>query len=375
MRKISMLLCVLLASASALTSCLSDNDTTVSGYTDVAITQFTLGTLNRYTHTTSSKTGNDTIVKSTIAGSVYRMTIDHMKQRIYNLDSLPVGTDARHVVCTVTTKNNGVVALKSALSDTLRWHSSIDSVDLSVPRTFRVYANDGSAYRDYEVTLNVSTTTGIAFVWQLVKTDETLAWNDDMRLEAWGDSIRLSQRDGIVGWSSTAYYRLTREGLLSTTDGLTWREEKLDDSLEMLPDSASATCISWHYDSADNMDYVLMVGQPQQDDVATMRVWRKLESHKGGEGKWVYMSFDSDNYYPLKRVANVSLVYYDNVVLCVGDNLSMLESRDQGISWRASTTYKLPSALSGEHVAMAADTKGRLWLLTSNGQLWQGALR
>ena len=376
MRKISLLYCALLACSLALTSCLNDSDSSVTTYSDVAITQFTLGTLNRYTHATSSNTGNDTIVKSTVSGSVYRMTIDHLQQRIYNLDPLPVGTDAQHVVCTVTTRNSGLVALKSATSDSLRWHSSTDSVDLSVPRIFRVYANDGSAFRDYEVTLNVSSTTGVAFAWQLVKDDEALAWTDGMRLEAWGDSVRLCPRDSIVGRSTAASYQLTSEGLFSSTDGgQTWHEEALDDNVQLLPDSAGATTVSWPYDSADNMDYVLLVGQPRQDDVVTMRVWRKLESHQGGEGKWVYMPFDHDNNYPLTLVYNVSLVYYDGKVLCVGDDLSMLESRDQGISWRASATYAMPSGLSGTHVAMAADTQGRLWLLTNSGQLWMGALR
>ena len=104
MRRFFLRCCVLLACVSTVTSCLKDDEEDYSGFTDVAITQFTLGTLNRYTHTVSSKTGNDTIMKSTLAGSSYRMTIDHLNRCIYNATPLPVGTDAAHVLCTVSAK-------------------------------------------------------------------------------------------------------------------------------------------------------------------------------------------------------------------------------------------------------------------------------
>ena len=112
MRRFFLRFCVLLTCVATLTSCLKDDEVDYSGYTDVAITQFTLGTLNRYVHTTSSKTGNDTTVVNTVTGSNYKMTIDHLNQRIYNVTPLPVGTDAKHVICTIGTKNGGVVALQ-----------------------------------------------------------------------------------------------------------------------------------------------------------------------------------------------------------------------------------------------------------------------
>ena len=79
----------------------------------MAITSFTLGSLNRYTYSTSSTTGNDTVIKTKLTGSAYPMTIDQMNCLIYNHDPLPIGTDTAHVVCTVTTKNNGVVTIKA----------------------------------------------------------------------------------------------------------------------------------------------------------------------------------------------------------------------------------------------------------------------
>lgn len=377
MRRFFLRFCVLLTCVATVTSCLKDDEVDYSSYTDVAITQFTLGTLNRYVHTTSTKTGNDTTVINTVTGSNYRMTIDHLNQCIYNVTPLPVGTDTKHVVCTIGAKNGGTVALKSATSDTLRWHSSTDSIDLSTPRVFRVFAPDGINMRDYTVTLNVSNNAGVNFEWKLVKADDALAWTEGMRLEAYGDSVRLCQKDSIVGRSTTACYMLTDDGRLccSTDDGQTWRNEVLDDDASLLPMAGETVCISWPYASADNTDYVLLVGKPRQENTSNMRVWRKIENHNGSKGQWVYMPFDSDNNYPLPLSNNLAMACYNNMVLATGDGKTLRISRDQGISWHLNSAYNFPSTLNGDHVTMATDTQGRLWLLTSNGQLWQGMLR
>ena len=195
MKRFSLRLCALIAGVAALSSCLKDSDDDTTTYSDMAITQFTLGTLNRYTHTVSSKTGNDTVIKSTLSGSVYKMSIDQLRHRIVNMTELPVGTDIEHVICTVSAKNGGVVALQSMTSDSLKWHSSTDSVSFVQPRIFRVYATDGSGYRDYTVELNVSATTGITFGWRLEKTDDALAGWTDKKLVAVGDTVQLVDKD------------------------------------------------------------------------------------------------------------------------------------------------------------------------------------
>ena len=94
-----------------LTSCLSSNDDEVKLYSDAVISSFTLGTLNKYVHLTTSE-GGDSVIKSTITGSNYTMRIDQVSRRIYNADSLPVGTDVSHVVCTVSALNNGLILIK-----------------------------------------------------------------------------------------------------------------------------------------------------------------------------------------------------------------------------------------------------------------------
>ena len=153
MKKIFLACWVMLTATLLLPSCLgSDDDATY--YDDVAITSFSLGTLNRYLTTTSSA-GDDSIYKVSYAGSTYKVAIDQLGGRIFNCDSLPIKTDLKHVVCTLATRNSALVTLKSMISDSLFTFSSTDSLDFSEPRTFRVFSTDGEHHRDYVVSLSV----------------------------------------------------------------------------------------------------------------------------------------------------------------------------------------------------------------------------
>lgn len=174
MTKIIKGICALLTTVTLLTSCLDSDDVTVTLYNDTAITSFTLGTLNRYLHTTSS-TGEDSIYKASIVCSGYKFSIDEATHRIFNVDSLPVGTDAKHVLCSVTTLNNGGVFIKNIDSDTIVYHNPTDSIDFSVPRTFYVYAIDGSGREEYTVQVNVHQEEGEQFVWKRHDNSDAIA--------------------------------------------------------------------------------------------------------------------------------------------------------------------------------------------------------
>lgn len=197
-----------------LTSCLNADDTTIELSDDTAITAFTLGTLNRYQNTTSSTTRNDTVVKTTFTGSSYAMTIDHLGGKIYNQTDLPMGTDIAHVICTISTLNNGIVGLKSLTSDSVFLHYSTDSVDFTSPRVFRVFASDGSGHRDYTTTLNVSTTTGSSFSWKQMQqeTGSSLPLFDKgMRMLCVNDTCLTVL--GLIGTQTVLY---------SSKDGQKW---------------------------------------------------------------------------------------------------------------------------------------------------------
>ena len=407
------MLCGLISASLLFASCLgNDDDTETANYADMAITQFTLSALNRYTASTSTTTGNDTILKTAVTASNYYMAIDQLNLRIYNQELLPVGTDLKHVLVSITTKNSGVVAIKSLTSDSLRWYSSTDSIDFTQPRTFRVFAINGKGSRDYVVTLTASETTGTTFEWQRkAQRPDLQGWTSD-RLVAFADSVALvsegtlvkgttayringgmlEQSADLLSWQSVGsatnllqlvaqgtkeLFALTTDGKMVHTynDGLTWEEETLDADPSLLPVESLASA-TWNYKPVDHTDYVLLCGHHPTDINAAV-VWRKLSCYEGSDkgGRWIYMPYDDANRSTLPRQQNLSLVYYDNRVLALGSNMTMLESTDEGITWKTATDYQLPSALQGNIATMAADTQGRLWMLTDSGDLWVGALR
>ena len=410
MNKIFRTLCVLCVTLFALTSCLSDDDnTTTSTYGDVAITQFTLGTLNRYVSSVSSKTGNDTIIKSTLTGTNYPMTIDQLGYQIYNQKALPVGTDIKHVpLSAVSAKNGGLVLIKSMTSDSLKTFSTKDSLDFSQPRTFRVYSTDGQSHRDYTVTLNVSATEGSTFEWTKMSDDIAIENFADKHLVAVGDTVMMVDKgvvvkDGaffrmngttietssdlndwqavatadlklLVGAGTAELFALGNDGLLkhSYDNGQSWTDEQLDDDASLLP-AENIAVVCCPYAPSDNTDYMLMAGNSQQDETTTT-IWRKISQYDpvNESCKWVYMPVDDNNHFVLDRQENLSMAYYEGSVLAVGSMMKLYESRDQGITWYTDSDYALPDNLVGTLLSIATTEDGRLWLITNSGQLWIG---
>ena len=352
MRKIIYMLAVLLSASVTLSSCLKSEETSVTLYDDMAITSFTLGTLNRYTTVTSSSTGNDTTVKTTVTGSTYPMSIDHVGCKIYNQKPLPKGTDTKHVICTINTRNNGVVYRKNVDSDTLTYHAATDSVDFSQPRLFRVFATDGSGSRDYIVTLNVDDETGTTFEWTLKGTTADTADFAARQLYAEGDTVVLGSREAEPDWAN----------------------EPKDEDDWLLPKAGTTVVLSWDYTPIDDGRYTLAVGLPQQDDEPYMRLWRKISSTSDA-GQWVFMPWDDINRYRLPRSDWYTLAYYDDAVLALGSDMTIYQSRDQGITWKKNSTYGLPDDLTGTQALMGTDADGRLWLVTNTGQVWKGELK
>lgn len=215
MKRFFRLTAVALAVMTLFASCLKGNDDdTVVTYNDKAITSFTLATLNRYVHTTAAD-GSDSVYVTTVAGAGYKFSIDQLQHYICNLDSLPMGTDVRHVPCTITTLNQGALVIESLNSDSLFYLSTgtqTDSLDFSEPRHLRVYASDGSGYTVYTVQLNVHQEDGDTFSWQQrAESDPMLAQQTDLRVVTNGNRVFVAGTDG----STTTLFG-------TDDDGKTW---------------------------------------------------------------------------------------------------------------------------------------------------------
>lgn len=149
-----------------MSSCLSDSETDVEYYDDTAVTSMSFGTLKCTYHTTKKNSTEDSTYVRNISGSAYPIHIDALKHEIFNVDSLPLGTDMEHILLNVTTKNSGVATLKSLISDSIRVISSSDSLDFSQPREIIVYSNSGRYNQTYKVNFCVHKEKADDFRWQ-----------------------------------------------------------------------------------------------------------------------------------------------------------------------------------------------------------------
>lgn len=400
-------LCGLIAVSLSLTSCLKDNNSDSSvTYSDAAITAITLGSLNCYTQTTSSNTGNDTIIKTVLTGSSYYMTVDQVNNQIYNNIELPLGTDLAHVLLSdISTKNNSIATLKDPSTGKYALISASDSIDFTTPRILRVYSSDLTYERDYTMTLTASKTDGMKLGWKKTATESALEGWTDKNLIAFADSVRLVDRGIVVkdsiayrvngtmvqqskdlnnwedvasanlsillGVATTEIFALGTDGKMkhSEDNGLTWQDETLDEDASLLPVSQIALT-SWNYAPIDSADYVLMAGTNQEGSIC---LWRKVSQYGGDSkgGQWVFMPIESDNYFVLPQQNNLSLAYLDKTVYALGSNKTMYTSRDQGITWHPNSNYALPDDIQGTEFVMTVDTQGNLWLVTNAGQVWK----
>jgi len=445
MNKLMKAMCGVLTMILLLASCMKSDDKTSTLYNDTAITAFSLGTLNRYLHTTSSK-GTDSIYKVTVTGSDYKFSIDQANHRIFNADSLPVSTDVEHVVCSVSSLNNGSVFIEDTEdSDILHFYSSADSIDFSTPRKFLVYAADGSGYEEYTVQLNVHKEEGDQFRWIIhaesqemtgmetikalmiedqlfafgVKEGKTLGYmttdgeswtpiaefddenacNNMLVFEnslytivngtlkqsndgtEWTDVNTALDVTQLVAASFSELYGLTSDGTLMISDdnGVTWIEDVLDTDKSKLP-TMDVAYICYPANMTYYADYILMAGFSTGVDKISS-VWRKIvEYDLQGDEKWAYMDRSDDNRYALPQLENLILMHYDDGILAWGIKdgtfSPIYQSRDNGIVWKENSYYKLPVYFTQNEVcAFGATTDGKeIWLIGSNGQVWQGHL-
>lgn len=158
----------------------SDYDTEVSR--DCLISAVTLGTLNCTYHTTSS-TGGDSTYTGSITGSSYPMYIDQLNNRVYNPDSLPVGTDVSKVVfSTFTVTTYASIKSLSTAEDTT--FTASDSTDFTQPRTFTVFAQDVTQKREYTVEVRVHKEHGDSCYWQTLANGTALGIKPMQKIHA-----------------------------------------------------------------------------------------------------------------------------------------------------------------------------------------------
>lgn len=194
---------LLVTAGLSLSSCLdsTDNNTNIVYYHDTAITNFSLGKMDKLG---KKKDGvSDSLLRGVVDGSAYAFAIDQAKHEIYNVDSLPVNTRIAAVLATISAKNSNYIQInyqkqeavaEGEKNDSLVWYNSTDSIDFTKTKekAIRVYAQDATAYADYTVKVNVHTQRPDTFIWQsLAKDNAELAALCSMKAVSAGGKVVL----------------------------------------------------------------------------------------------------------------------------------------------------------------------------------------
>lgn len=351
-------LCLILATAISLASCLKDDESTVSYYDDTAITVFSLAVVHSYITTTTSN-GTTTTQRGTLS-PLPTFVIDHKNLKIYNPVALPSNCDLKHVLATISAKNGGQVIIKSIVGDTLQYYSSSDSIDFSVPREIRAYAQDGSGYRAYTVTMNVETSSS------------SLTWTE---VEAGTAGIPEALNNVIAIEKNESGFKLSKD------NGMSWTEELLGDGEDMslLPSTDIGWC-SMKYTASPNTEYQLMAGLTDGNN-EKCAVWRKIveKADHSPQAKWVNIPWDNSEAYFLPNMGGVSIVRFADNIYAIGGNGKVYKTRDWGITWKSTNDITLPwldeyNKTTNEYSLKAAtDESGNLWIRNiSDGRVWRG---
>ncbi|MDR2497637.1 MAG: DUF6242 domain-containing protein [Tannerellaceae bacterium] len=189
-------------------SCLGSGDETdVSAYKDAQIASFVLS--------------HDSIAS---LGSL-KFTIDQINGYIFNMDSLPYGTQIEKVICTVTYRSgtNGVQVTQEALGDsTIVWNGS-DSLDFSRPVKFVTYAYDGMSKKTYTAKVNIHQVQPDTMVWERYLAPVAGFASQEMKvLESSGQLVMYTKtseglRRFISTWPANTWNPAELQGLPAAT--------------------------------------------------------------------------------------------------------------------------------------------------------------
>ena len=198
-------LALLFSAGFVFASCLNDNDRDITYYDDTAITAFTLGKLSLRVDSTTKDGKKDSVYYRKLDAKNYVFYIDQINKRVYNLDSLPYGVNQKKIVGTFSTRNAGVVTLKSLTSDSTAYYKNgQDSVDFTSERTFVVYSNSQKYSQKYTVDVRVHKQKPNDFKWNQLATVPAFASLQGLRVANAGSMVLVfgSTGSGTVVYGS-----------------------------------------------------------------------------------------------------------------------------------------------------------------------------
>lgn len=376
------LLPLLLAAIAMLTAaCDSDSTYEVTSSRDCIVTSASLGTFYRMVNA-KTNAGKDTTYRAAITGSYYPLSIDHHGQRIFNADSLPVGTLVDRTIFSEFNAT-GALLIRSLATGEDSIFSRTDSIDCSVERFVTVYATDGVSRRTYSLRLNVHREEADSFVWRKVEAGGALPASlaqDSVRLVSRaadralllygtheGRNVVAERKDdawtrhepalapdplSVVADAAGRFYGITSDGPAVSTDGMEWTPVAPAGSVDRLvvagrsmlvgmKDGAFVRSVdggaTWTAEPADEPQHLPVADVrgcvlkslydndieeyivTGRDAAGATAVWRRTVDKSAAAGDgWYYLPPVDDQSFHCPALAEPQLFTYDGVTCLVG---------------------------------------------------------
>ena len=358
--------------AFTITSCLDSDEIEFEFSENASITNFSINNID--TKVTVKKNGKDTVIIKTLFGADYKFSINQNTGEIFNVDSLPLGTDVTKVVPNITADTPGIYMVSD--KDTI-WRDG-DSLNFEKPIKFKVMAYTGKFGRVYTAHVNVHQQNPDTITWakingnfhKLIQEQKAVYANNQIFVfskqqdyvfmtnsingKDWSNlrSTNLPQfadYRSVMYWNNS-FYILANHDLYISNDGITWEKStaalkfnQLVANIE-LPNSKKITAITedglyaessngteWNIfeeipsSFPQNSNYVsyplrtntnlgrLVVMGPSAASDSTTVAWGQLAT----EHDWAQMSYE-DNESLCPNFENPTLIHYNNQLYAFG---------------------------------------------------------
>lgn len=167
--------------------------------------------------------------------------------------------------------------------------------------------------------------------------------------------------------------------ILSTVDMAEWKE--WGQAPAGFPDSA-AVALSYPLETNPSITRTVLVGLGTGDEYAS--VWTTLST----DSVWSQVDMPADTELRLPSLGNRAIIRYDGSLFAFGAGLKdFRQSNDNGVTWYVCDSYaedysswnrymQFPVGLKGYNgsFSYAVDRLGAIWINTSRGQVWRGAI-
>ena len=357
------------------TSCLDDEKPVYEYSSDASIIAFSIKDIATKIDTTIN--GKDTTLTATVTGKNYPFNIDQKQGLIYNVDSLPVGTNVKKVVPEISA--DGYVFIV-AETDSI-WEEG-DSLNFENPIQFKVMAMDGSYGRIYTAKVNVHQQDPETMSWSKFNSNfnknigkqKAVYLNQQIFVfaeqeEQIGVTI-ANQADGnqwttlqaidiptkadytsVIAWGESLYILASNE-LYTSNNGINWTKVTTEQKLKSLVASfdltenkklIGVTIDNLYTESVDGstwatygtipsefpqapysfasyplatnnqLNRIVLMGENEITGDTTNVVWTQLAA----EHEWIPL-FMEDNPSSCPNLVNPSMIHYDNQLYVFG---------------------------------------------------------